>query len=399
MPEKQSFTSPLHDRGRVELIDALRGFALLGIILLHNVEHFDIANFVTASNSTLAAIDQGVWNTIFFIFGGKCYAIFALMFGFSFYIQFENRKKRGERFAGRFFWRMCLLMLFGIFHVMFYSGEILSCYALVGMLMIPLRNLSNKVLIILMIVFILEPWELIQLVIGLVNPQHEPIAYSKQYYLNAVEAATTATSWWDVIRVNLTSGMASAHSFAWISGRYFQTLALFLCGIVLGRKRLFGEIGEKSNFWKNVWVISIISFIPLYLLKTGSGVSELRPGLSEPLKIMLNIWSNMAFTGFLVSSFTLLWFKTKVKNLEAKLVPYGKMSLTNYISSSVIGSILYYNYGLGLYAYWGPTFSLLTGILIFTLQLMFCRWWLSAYWRGPLETLWNRLTYPTLLRR
>ncbi len=377
---------------RISLVDALRGFALLGIILLHNVEHFDIANFVKSSGPLLAEIDQCLWDTIFFIFGGKMYAIFALTFGFSFYIQFENRRKRGEKFAGRFFWRMCLLFAFGVFHVMFYSGEILSVYAIAGMLIIPLRNLSTKALTLLMIILVLEPWELIQLGVGLVNPEYVPINYPRMFYGNAVEAATTG-SFRDVVTTNLTSGMANAHIFAWASGRYFQTLALFLLGIIMGRKRLFAEADQKSGFWVKVWLISIICFIPLYALKICPLISELRPGISAPLKVLLNMWSNLFFAAFWVSSFVLLWVKTKFRTVEAGLIPYGRMSLTNYLCSSVIGTFIYYNWGLGLYATSGPLFSLLTGMAIFTIQLLFSRWWLARNQRGPLEWTWNKLMW------
>ncbi len=377
---------------RISLVDALRGFALLGIILLHHVEHFDIANLVESSHPLLATINKSIWDTVFFIFGGKMYAIFALTFGFSFYIQFENRKKRGENFAGRFFWRMCLLFMFGILHVMFYSGEILSVYALAGMLIIPLRNLSTKALTVLMVIFALEPWELIQLGIGLINPEFVPCSYPRVFYQNAVEAATTG-SFWDVVTTNLTSGMANSHLFAWRSGRYFQTLALFLLGIIMGRNGLFAEAGKKDGLWKKAWFISITCFILLYTLKVCPAIVELRSGISAPLSIMLSMWSNLAFATFLVSSFVLLWVKTKFRNIEAGLIPYGRMSLSNYICASIIGSFIYYHWGLGLYAVSGPLFSLLTGIVIFTILLFFSRWWLTRNRRGPLEWVWNKLMW------
>ncbi len=377
---------------RVSLVDALRGFALLGIILLHHVEHFDIANFVESQSPLPAAIDRSVWEAVFFLFGGKMYAIFALTFGFSFFIQFENRKKRGEAFAGRFFWRMCLLFLFGLLHVVFYSGEILSVYAVAGMLVIPLRNLSTKWLTVLMVFFLLEPWELIQLGIGAADPGHVPMAYPREFYRNAVEAATTG-NFWDAATTNLTSGLANAHLFAWRSGRYFQTIALFLLGIVLGRSGMFAHAGEKTASWKKAWLASILCFIPLFLLKTGSWTGELRPGISAPLGVMLSMWSNIAFATFLVCSFVLLWTKTRFQRVEAGLIPYGRMSLTNYICGSAIGSFLYYHWGLGLFETAGPLCSLLIAAAVFTLQLLFSRWWLARHKRGPLEWAWNKLMY------
>ncbi|MCD7933000.1 MAG: heparan-alpha-glucosaminide N-acetyltransferase domain-containing protein [Tannerellaceae bacterium] len=115
---------------RIDLVDALRGFALMGIILVHNVEHFDIANTVISSSPVLQAMDAFLYDAMFFLFGGKAYAMFALLFGFSFYIQFENQKKKGNAFAGRFAWRMAILFCFGVFHVLFLfrRDSILLCY-------------------------------------------------------------------------------------------------------------------------------------------------------------------------------------------------------------------------------------------------------------------------------
>lgn len=377
---------------RVELVDALRGFALLGIILVHSMEHFEICNYVESMNPILAAIDRFLYDTIFFLFGGKCYAIFALMFGFSFYVQSANRKKRNEPFAGRFFWRMCLLILFGVFHLLFFSGDILTCYALVGMLMIPLRNLSNKALIVILVICVLEPFELIQLGMGLADPDYEPVRYSGDLYRQVVTAAKEGESFWDVAYANLTAGLPNTHLFTWRSGRYFQTIALFLAGILLGRKGLFTPEKGKNGFWKKVWLISVPCFVVFYLLRTNLGTWGLTAGVSRPLSTLVYMWGNLFFAAFWVSSFSLLWFYTRFINVEAKLVPFGKMSLSNYIGSSIFGALIYYHYALGLYNKLGATATLLVATATFLLQLYFSRWWLARYKRGPLETVWYRLT-------
>lgn len=378
---------------RIDLVDALRGFALFGIVLLHHVEHFDIANVVASLHPAWAHIDKSVWDTVFFVFAGKCYPVFALMFGFSFFIQSTHRKDQDRSFAARFFWRMCLLFIWGLFHVMFYSGEILSCYAIVGILVIPLRNLNNKILAVLMVIAMLEPWELYRLACGIIHPEYAVGDYPVQYYLNAVDAATKSDSLWEVIKTNVTSGLTNAHLFSWRSGRYFQTLSLFIAGILLGRAGLFAGERKPVKFWRIVWLLGILCFIPLYALKVSPVITGLRDNLSSPLGVLLNMWSNLAFTAFLVASFILLWFMTNVKRIEQRLIPYGKMSLTNYISSSIIGSFLYYKWGLGLYAYAGPLVSLLMGVITFISLLFFSKWWLSRYKRGPLEWLWYKLTW------
>ena len=81
---------------RIEVVDALRGFAVMAIILVHNLEHFIFPVYPTHSPSWLTILDQGIFNGIFSLFAGKAYAIFALLFGFTFYIQSNNQKRQGK---------------------------------------------------------------------------------------------------------------------------------------------------------------------------------------------------------------------------------------------------------------------------------------------------------------
>ena len=72
---------------------------------------------------------------------------------------------------------------------------------------------------------------------------------------------------------------------------------------------------------------------------------------------------------------------------------YGKMSLTNYISQSILGAIIYFPFGFYLAPYCGYTLSLIIGIILFLAQVRFCKWWLSKHKQGPLETIWHKWTW------
>ncbi|MBQ5572667.1 MAG: DUF1624 domain-containing protein, partial [Bacteroidaceae bacterium] len=109
---------------RIDAADVLRGFAIAGIILIHFLEHMNFYSF-----PELTKLDENVWDTIFFLFAGKMYAIFAILFGLSFFIQHDNQAQKGKDFRPRFVWRMVLLMLFGLLDLMFYNGDILFIYA------------------------------------------------------------------------------------------------------------------------------------------------------------------------------------------------------------------------------------------------------------------------------
>ena len=115
-------TQTLKTSERLGVVDALRGFALLAIVLLHNLEHYNLFFIPENMPAWLQTIDKYAWDTMFFLFAGKAYATFSLLFGFSFYIQFHNAEKRGIDFRGRFAWRLCLLFLLRSCTLYFITG-------------------------------------------------------------------------------------------------------------------------------------------------------------------------------------------------------------------------------------------------------------------------------------
>ena len=152
-------TQTLKTTERLGVVDALRGFALLAIVLLHNLEHYNLFFMPENVPAWLQTIDKYAWDTIFFLFAGKAYATFSLLFGFSFYIQFHNAEKRGIDFRGRFAWRMCLLLLFAQLHALFYNGDILLLYAVVGFALIPVCKLKDKTVFWIALILLLQPYE------------------------------------------------------------------------------------------------------------------------------------------------------------------------------------------------------------------------------------------------
>ena len=109
---------------RVDVADVLRGLAVMGIILLHSIEHFNFYSYPDEAGRSawLAFTDQAVWDGLFFMLGGKAYAVFALLFGFSYFIQYDNQRLRGHDFRLRFCWRLFLLFLFGNLNASFFTA-------------------------------------------------------------------------------------------------------------------------------------------------------------------------------------------------------------------------------------------------------------------------------------
>lgn len=378
---------------RIEVVDALRGFAIMSIMLLHNVEHFEYYHLPESFPDWLVALDKIVWDSLFFLFGGKSYAIFALLFGFSFYIQNDNQVKKGNDFRGRFFWRMMLLLVFGMINTAFYQGDILTLYAFLGLILIPVVNWSNKAVFITAVILMLQPLEWARCIYYALNPDYvAPPNLSNAYY-ESIGNFMKNGSFMDYVIGNLTLGKIASLLWSWENGRFFQAPALFMLGMLLGRKQMFTTTVENIQFWKKVLRYAIVLFVPLYLLKTNMATLVTRVTMSNKLSVIFSSWSNFAFMCVIVSVFVLLYQKESVVGTLAKLIPFGKMSLTNYIMQSMIGSFIYYRYGLGLFEYTGATYCLLIGIVLFFIQLSFCTWWLKTHKQGPLEYIWHKATW------
>lgn len=383
------FTSP----ARIEVVDALRGFSVLAIMLLHNIEHFDLYYFPEQLPSWVKSLDSTVWDTLFFLFSGKAYAIFALLFGFSFFIQFSNQERKGIDFRGRFLWRLFLLLVLGCLNSSFYQGDILSFYAFFGLSLLIVSKWNNKAVFITAVVFMLQPFEWAKIIYILNNPNYVAAENLSSYYFNQAGAYLQSASFWELVKGNLWNGKLAVIHWSWENGRFFQACSLFMLGMLLGRKGLFNLTELNAKFWKRALVISLILFIILYFFHAYLPSLIKLPVLLNCFNLIISSWSNFAFMMVLVSSFLLVYQKLPVQRVLQILVPFGRMSLSNYLIQSIVGSFIYYGYGIGLYQYTGASYSVIIGLGLFAVQLTFCHWWLKTHKQGPFEYLWSRATW------
>lgn len=379
-------------QNRIIIVDALRGFALLLIIMAHYVEHFEL--FAPTVNRWLTpeALDATIFEKVMFIVGGKAYSIFALMFGFSFFIQLNRAEQRGEDFRKKFAWRLMLLLIMGFLHSLVYKGDILHIYALLGFLLIPFYRLKIKHLILIASFFILQVPTIIQTVYTYINPAYEFVPTFGWGIWGEIDNIYTTGSFWDVISINFWVGRTTAWGWTFYTGRYLQLFGLFIVGLIIGKMRLFEKLDENKGLFQKVLMISPVAIAILLFLKSvveGGGSTGLQKAF---LGGLLNMYANIAFTLFYISSLTLLHLRFKKGRFFNALAVYGRMSLTNYVSQAVFGVVFFYNFGFGMYKYMGSTLSLIMGIGFFMLQVEFSKYWLKHYYYGPLEWFWRTLT-------
>ncbi|MCL6294333.1 DUF418 domain-containing protein [Jejuia spongiicola] len=381
------------DNNRIHVVDALRGLAIVSIMLLHNLEHFDVYFLPENFPDWLVKLDKMVWDSSFFMFAGKSYAMFALLFGLTFFIQTDNQAKKGKDFRPVFAWRLVLLLVFGIINSAFYQGDILTIYAVIGFLLIPFARLNNKVVLGVAIILLLQPIEIVRLLQAIENPDAVIGNPESWAYFGKMDEYIKDGSFINTVKGNLTNGKIAVLKWSNENGRFLHILSLFLFGMLAGRKKLFKPSVESNKFWTKALVVSSIAFVVLYVFQKNVDNIFVSEVIRRPLKTIETSWTNLSFMVVLVSGFVLLFQKKAWNKVLRALSPIGKMSLSNYILQSIIGSTLYYGFGFGLYKYTGATYSFLISIVLSVLIGYFSYWWMKNNKRGPLETIWHKATW------
>jgi len=360
---------------RIDVADALRGIAVAGIILYHSVEHFNIFTQETIIH-TLPS-DQTVADVLAWLFSGKMYGIFAMLFGLSFFIMNDNQQQKGKCFSGRFAWRMCLLFLFGVINVTFYDGDILMLYACYGLLLIPISYLPSKAVWCIIGLLAIQPVELFCLLTGY------EIDFTRFYELSGIiENAHEYGTFWENALTNLRYGFEVNFRFNVFSGRLTQLLCLFILGMQLGRQRLFYNEGNNLQIWHKILVLSAAIVIALSFVDFGNLEGWLKPIYNLIILLMI------------VSAVVSAWYAFEgVRRVLHHLCIFGRMSLTNYLLQSIIGCSIFCGYGLACYYKLGITYAVMVGIGMVIAQYCFARFWFSSHQRGPLEGIWRKLTW------
>ena len=356
-------SNTLPHNNRIEIADVLRGFAVMGITLIHFIERFSLNSFPEETCNFLIFTDRVIWDSVFFTFSGKAYCIFAL------------------------------LLFIACINSALFPGEILVLYALLGYVLIAVCRLSTRTVTIIAVILLLQPIELGQIIYALINPDYVINADLDAPYWELVNTAQKEDSFLEMCKTAIWTGNVANMGWMLLHGRVTQTAGLFMVGMIIGRSNAFLYSEKNIKIWIKVFIIAVTAFFPIYGLINILPDFISREALLVPSVLLCKSLSNIAFTGIMFAGIILVYYLTTLKNVLHKFAPYGRMSLTNYLSQSLIGGFLFYNWGLGLYLHTGITACILIGVSVFFLQYFFCNWWLRSHRQGPLEWLWKKATW------
>ncbi len=429
-PTSSLTIAPVSESSRITTIDMLRGFALLGILLM-NIAGFSMPNhaFEKFSNDP-DSVNFWVFQIIGIFFEGKMRAMFGMVFGAGVLLFIANKGTKGTSVHALYYRRMFWLLLFGLIHshLILWIGEILYLYAVCGMILYLFRNVPPKYL-----VWAVPIVAVVSFVAGTIQYQdirEKRIAYVEATTAKSQNQTLTAaqnkalTEWREIEKTMIpnredakanTKKMKSDYSTVagylrpiavniqtkYLPFEVWDSLALMLLGLALFKWGFLTGAWSKKDYW-TVVKIGYGLGLPLVIYSNYYAFyhfSTLEANLARMEQVSIN-WVNLIypFQRILLvmahaASLILLYQSGVVQGLMNRLVAVGRMAFTNYISHSVICTLFFFGYGLNYFAELDFYQIYFVVLAIWAFQLIISPIWLKYFLFGPLEWLWRSLTY------
>ncbi len=390
--------TPIQPAQRINEIDIIRGFALFGILMV-NMSFFKYPVFFERFPSLAEpGLQQAAAWLIQLLFTGKFYAIFSFLFGLGFYIFMERTEAKGLQVVPLYRRRLLVLLAIGFVHLFFvWSGDILFTYAIAGFILMKFRN-KPIVSIRKWIAGFFIASLLLHFTFGLVNGLGE-LFMAEKYALIIGELSQTAFilyskgSFSQLLLFRLVNEIPSI--FVSFIVTIPAVITFFLCGLYAGRIGVFKNIEKNLPFIKKVrnvgFPVGIILLIVYFLI--DKEILALGILFKSAFLSSLNYAASMFIFTFYVSSIILLLRRDACKKVLNPLAATGRMALTNYIGQSVICTLLFYGFGLGLYGKVSITEGISITVAIYLFQVIISNLWFTKFRYGPLEWFWRMLTY------
>lgn len=437
MPELDAAASskaatPIAGSGRIGALDALRGFAVLGILVM-NVYAFAMP-FAAYANPLVAggteAHNLAVWFVTHVFFDQKFMAIFSMLFGAGIVLMSSRAEERGARPAGYFYRRQAGLLLIGALHAyLLWFGDILFFYAVTGMLIYAFRRRRPRTLIVAGLL-LLAVAPLISYGAGgyLQKLAAEAASYEAQEAGGAVLSAgqRETIEAWQEVRATVLPGPQeiAADVEAYRSGyvdilrhraplvasfqlealpffAFWRIGGLMLIGMALLKLGILsGSAGE--GFYRRLAITGYATGLPLAI---ASGFNAWAHDFDALYMLRLGQLPNYVASVLValghIGAFMLLTGSSRFRSFVARCAAAGRMALSNYLLQSVVMTSIFYGYGLGLYGHVPRVGQMAMAGALIVLQLSLSPWWLSRFRFGPAEWAWRSLTYGRLqpLRR
>jgi uncharacterized protein len=395
----ESAIQPVKAKERIVFLDILRGFALFGILFANllswsGLKYLPLEDIKSLGNF---ADDKGIYQIIKFFVDTKFYTLFSILFGVGFFLQI-SKNRDNPTFAGSYLWRILLLLVIGIVHSIIWSGDILSLYALMGMVLLALRNIPvQKTLIVGLSLFFVPI--LLSIIYMYAFARDLPVLPKTALLVypdmtpQEVKAGFQSTDIWVVLQTNLHS-----LKYRWLSfipdGRPFKVLGLFFLGGYLYISQFFTIQAKKWNLLILFFIVGVL-FTVASLSIEGNVASYSRNWTDVLDKLFHEI-------GQLSLALSYICILAKVVDAFPKFIffdwlrNYGRMSMTSYLGHTVLSILIFYpvvGVGLGYFGKLTLENTYYVAVLILIFQLLFSNIWFRFFSFGPVEWIWRCASY------
>ncbi|KGF27362.1 MULTISPECIES: DUF418 domain-containing protein [Staphylococcus] len=382
---------------RITIADSLRGFSLLGIFLANLlIFQFSLSGKDYIEHFHLNPVNQGIFNLIIILVEESFLPIFAILFGFSMDKLYQSMKLKGlPRPRLKLLRRAIFLLILGFIHASYiWEGDILLAYSLAMLCVIPFISLSTKAfkwfnIVIISLMLVMGIWSMFDDSKASTSSDK----YDSASYIHKVQKIYTEGSYNDIHHVD---DIATSPKFAELEdqlgdnkGAIFLIailfeIPLFTLGIFLSRCGWFEK--DARHFWSSKLFIYLI---PVSIIAKST---LLWLGNDKISGTLVAIFGPVLSLGYM-SLFKYLYQHYEKHPIFKGLENAGKISLTVYITQSIIGTLIFYSYGLGLF---GKDILIYTSILfvfIYIVLVLLATLHQRYFRYGPLEYLLRMFTY------
>jgi uncharacterized protein len=402
--QRDTALEPVPASERIDVIDALRGFALAGVLFANL---FAFSGFIMLSEEQQAALPGGAANGIVAMLSNvfvsrKFITIFSLLFGLGFGIQLARTRARGDDVVPTYARRLLVLLAIGLVHkFVLWGGDILTLYALFGFVLLLVRGWPDRRLLLAGAIIALAALPLDALVKVVTDA---PLVGWPEGWDIAMVSAMAGGSYAEVFRLN-----AEFEIYRHIHDGipYISFLGIFLIGYWTARQGLLHDVEAHRHLLRRVcgWGLAV-GLLATVGAMTGLALSGIGGGDGPPAALpwwmpLAGLAWTVSFLGLAsayASGFVLLFQRPRWRRLLNVFSPVGRMALTNYLLQTIIALWLFYGFmpGPGWSGRVGPVGLVPILIVVFGAQIAFSAWWLRRYRFGPMEWLWRSLTYGRL---
>jgi uncharacterized protein len=401
--------APIVPNERAQVIDVLRGFALLGILLM-NIEGFvgPLMRALTGLDTTLSGADLVVDGLIYILVQGKFYTLFSLLFGAGFAMILQRAEQRGSAGGWLFFRRSLVLLGIGLLHFIFlWSGDILTFYALIAfVLLLFFRRTPQSRLPKWALVFYLLPLLLVFLyALGFEGSRHDPAAaaeFDRNLAEQAEQMVATEQAQRDAYGPGGSYAEATAQRLAdlgWMTNFLPilgpTVLGLFLIGAWLLRSGALLRPEQHLPLFRRLQAVGFLLGLPLVLggFWLIPSADFARIDFTVALVTAMNQAANLLLCLAYMSTLVLAFQSPRWQPRLLLLAPAGRMALTNYLLQSLVCVGIFYGHGLGYFEQLPRAWQVPFVLALYALQVALSHWWLARFRFGPAEWLWRSLTY------